>query len=585
MTNKIHWEEHNMTNIKNDGKYSVVSKKQRFPITFLQRSGYVRKAVVLAAPLGLAVFTPLHFARALNLYSGPIGGQDWEINLNTTVEYSNIFRVDNPSAVFLKSTNNNEGDEDFKHGLVSNELEVLPVFDAKDGNFDVHVSGEAYLNTVYLQKNQNNSPSTFNPISTTDNQSFTSATRNVNGKNAKLLDAFVSDSKTFGADENQTLTVKIGRQTLLWGQSLFFAADGISAGQAPIDIQVAQTTPNALAQQVFLPVNQAVLTYQPNQTVTLQAYYQFEWEPDNFEGVGSYFSSSDILDKGGQRLLLGPTNAGPALYRVKDNRPPSSNGQFGLSIQATLADYDLGLFALRYDSKSFQLYDGPAQPAHNGSATNVGSYWLVYPRDIQLYGASVSTTIGPVNVGGEISYRRNAPLFSGLGSSATYPGSANAAPLYAVGQVVDGQISGIYISPPLPLDPGGLSIFAEYVMNSVVAVDQNRAALAQVPNRQATAGAFQFLITPTYFFPSFRNVQVNFPIGLEYGLFNRSEFDSSINHGQGIFNVGVTAIYKTTWTAGLTYQDYVGAPSTLIPGATSGIADRGFVSFNIEHTF
>jgi hypothetical protein len=143
----------------------------------------------------------------------------------------------------------------------------------------------------------------------------------------------------------------------------------------------------------------------------------------------------------------------------------------------------------------------------------------------------------------------------------------------------------IYISPPLPLDPGGLSVFGEYVMNSVVAIDKNRAALSQVPNRQATAGAFQVLVTPTYFFPGLRNVQFNFPVGFEYGLFNRSEFDSSINHGQGIFNVGVTGIYKTTWTAGIVYQDYIGGASTLIAGATSGIADRGYVSFNIEHTF
>ena len=84
---------------------------------------------------------------------------------------------------------------------------------------------------------------------------------------------------------SQEISLKVGRQTLLWGQSLLFASDGISAGQAPIDIQVAQTTPNAQAQQVFLPVGQVVLTYQPNETYTIQGYYQFEWEPDNFQGV------------------------------------------------------------------------------------------------------------------------------------------------------------------------------------------------------------------------------------------------------------------------------------------------------------
>ncbi len=125
---------------------------------------------------------------------------------------------------------------------------------------------------------------------------------------------------------------------------------------------------------------------------------------------------------------------------------------------------------------------------------------------------------------------------------------------------------------------------AEYDMNSVVAVDKNRAALSQVPHRDATAGAFQFVVTPTYYFGAVPNVQFNFPFGLEYGVFNRSEFDSQENHGTGTVNVGVTAIYKVTWTAGLTYQDYIGAPSTALQG-DAAIADRGFVAFNIEHTF
>jgi len=548
------------------------------------RQARLRSLMLRGTTAGAFLVAAPHVSHAYNVYSGTYAGQDLEINLNTTVEYSNIFRVNDPSAVILSDTNGNEGDDNFRHGLVSNEFEILPIFDVKYGDYGVHVSGEAFLNTVYLQHSQNNSPATFNPISTEDNQNFTSATRNTNGETGKLLDAFVYGSKYFGANDGQELTVKFGRQTLLWGQSLFFAGDGISAGQAPIDFQVAQTTPNAQAQQEFLPTGQMVVTYQPNQTITLQAYYQFEWEPDNFEGVGSYFSNSDILDKGGQRLLLGPSNAGPAFYRAKNNQPASSNGQFGASVQGHLGNYDLGLFALRYDAKSPEIYAGAPQAVENSSPNKVGSYWLVYPRDIQLYGTSFSTSFGPTNVAGEISYRRNTPLVSDLGSSLSYPGSANAGALYAVGQVVNAQVSMIYLSPSLSWDPGGIAVLAEYDMNSVVSVDENRAALSKIPNRQPTAGAFQFLVTPTYFFDAVPNVQFNFPVGVEYGLFNRSQFDSTENQGTGLVNVGVTAIYKVTWTAGLTYQDYIGAPNTSLQG-DGALSDRGFVSFNIEHTF
>jgi hypothetical protein len=527
-------------------------------------------------------------ACAYSLYNGTFNDNVLTIDLDTTVEYSNIFRLDNPSSGFLNDPNGNEGDSNFRHGLVSNEFEILPVFDAKYGDFGVHVSGEAYLNTVYLQHNQGSPAAFFNPISTTSTNSFTSATRNTNGENAKLLDAFGYGSKFFGANDAQEISLKVGRQTLLWGQSLLFASDGISAGQAPIDIQVAQTTPNAQAQQVFLPVGQAVLTYQPDETYTIQGYYQFEWEPDNFQGVGSYFSSSDILDKGGQRLLLGQALGFPplaaALYRVKDQRPPIDNGQFGLSLQATYGNYDLGIFAERYDSKAPDIYTGAPNPKQT-AANNFGSYWLVYPRDIQLYGASASSTVFGVNVAGEVSYRHHAPLVESAAAGASaYPGNANGNPAYPLGDVVNAQVSMLYSSPPLPLDPGGLSLLAEYDMNSVTAVQGNTRAALATSGRQPTAGAFQFVLTPTYFFTSIPNVQFNFPIGLEEGLFNRSEFDGTENHGTGQFNVGVTAIYKQTWTAGLVYQDYIGAPNENLQGDAS-IADRDYVGFNVEHTF
>jgi hypothetical protein len=544
--------------------------------------------VLVGTTAGALVLSGSPIAYAYSVYNGMYNDNALTIDLDTTVEYSNILRVNNPSKVYLQDANGNEGDSNFRHGLVSNEFEVLPVFDLKYGNFGAHVSGEAYLNTVYLQHNQGSPIDLFNPISTTNTNSFTSATRNINGKNAKLLDAFVYGSEFFGANDGQEISLKVGRQTLLWGQSLLFASDGISAGQAPIDIQVAQTTPNAQAQQVFLPVGQVVLTYQPNQTYTIQGYYQFEWAPDNFQGVGSYFSSADILDKGGQRLLLGQELGLPAndaaLYRVKDVRPPINNGQFGLSVQATYGNYDIGVFAERYDAKAPAIYNGAPSPKF-GAANNFGSYWLVYPRDIQLYGVSLSSTLFGANVAGEVSYRHHAPLVqSATAGASAYPGNANANPAYPVGDVVNIQVSTLYSSPPVPLDPGGFSLLAEYDMNSVVGIQRDTRAALATSGRQPTAGAFEFVFTPTYFFTHIPNVQFNFPVGLEEGLFNRSEFDGTQNHGTGQVNVGITAIYKQTWTAGIVYQDYIGAPNPTLQGDAS-IADRGYVGFNVEHTF
>jgi hypothetical protein len=508
-------------------------------------------------------------ADAMNLYSGSNGV---EINLDTTAEYANFYRVNDPSAILTNDINGDEGDRDFRHGFVSNYFSALPVLDIKDGNYGAHVSGQFYLDTEYLQKNENNSPSTFNPISPSSNRDFTSATRNINGENAMLLDAFVYGSKYFGAGDNQEITAKVGRQTLLWGQSLFFSGNGIAAGQAPIDIITAEQLPNAETQQIILPVGQAVITYQPNQTLTFQAYYQFEWQHDVFQGVGAYFSSTDVLDKGGQRLLFAP---GFGALRLKDNSPPKGNGQFGASVQATLGNYDVGFYALRYDAKAPELY------VTNLSAVTHApqDYYLVYPTDIQIFGTALSTTVGPVNVAGEISGRRNMPLVSGAAYVADYPGSANAGALYAKGSTMAGQVSAVYLSPGIPIDPGGVSVTAEYAMNHVLSVDENKNELTT--GRDNTAGQFEAVVTPTYFFNFLKNIELQFPVGIEYNLFGRSEIDSTENHGTGSVSFGVTAIYLTTWTAGLTYKDYFGAADpTLNP-----LADRGYLAFNVEHTF
>jgi hypothetical protein len=524
--------------------------------------------------IGAALVLPPKSAYAMQLYSNANG---LEINLDTTLSYGTYYRVNDPSAILTSPTGNangSEGDINFRHGFFSNQFEVVPVLDIKDGSFGAHFSGEAYLNTVYLQKNQNNQPGTLNPFSVATNTDFTSATRNIEGENAKLLDAFAYDTVHFGAGNSQTLSFRVGQETVLWGQSLFFTNNGIAAGQAPIDVISAQSQANPQAQQVFLPVPQAELTWQPNQMVTFQAYYQFEWQPDNLQAVGAYFSQGDILDRGGQRLIFGP---GEYLFRAADLRPPTENGQFGGSVQFAIANYDFGFYGLRFDAKSPQVYlqPGAVHPTANG--VSAGNYYLVYPRDIQIYGTSLSTTVGAANIAGEVSVRRNMPLVSGtLISTPANPGNAGSDPLYAVGTTLHGQASIIYGTPALSWDPGGIIVSGEVEANHVLAVNENRNMIA--PSRSPTAAALEVVVTPTYYIG---NWQVGLPIGLTWNFYGKSMIDSTMNHGTGSFSFGVQGTYRQTWIASLTYNDYLGRPDPTY----NALADRGYVSLNLQHTF
>jgi hypothetical protein len=558
-----------------------VGLDKNFAARFVLGAG-VTAALGIAAPQS---------AKAFNIYDGSQAGNNLEVNLTTTLSYSGFLRVNNPSQVLVGPTdaNSNDGDSNFQHGIVGNQFEILPVLDIKNGDYGAHFSGEAFLNTVYLQKNQNSQPGTFNSIYSSSNRDFTSGTRNVNGQDARLLDAFVFGKHSFG--DGQQIQLKVGRQTLFWGQSLFFANNGISAGQAPVDIITAQDTPNAEAQQIFLPVGQAVLTYHPGiGGLTFQGYYQFEWQHDNFQGAGAYFNGSDYLNAGGQTVIAGayPGLGNLYLLRNKDLNPEPGNGQFGLSVQDEFGDYDVGIYGMRWDAKAPVIYDNPLPQAAwtpVAGGLRIGSYQIVYPRDIQTYGASLSTNVLQANVAGEVSDRVNMPLLpTGFGTQTpTNPGNANSDPLYPVGNVLYAQASMIYVSSGLPIDPGGVTFTGEVAMNHLVSVTKNRDQLR--PYGQATAAAFQFVITPAYYdvLPS---LNITLPIGLNYNFLGRSEVDQSMQHGTATFNVGVSANYLNAWTATLTYQDYLGKPSTLAEDTTyNTLADRGYVSLNLQRSF
>ena len=223
-------------------------------------------------------------------------------------------------------------------------------------------------------------------------------------------------------------------------------------------------------------------------------------------------------------------------------------------------------------------------PSSGQPAGSAGTYTIVYPRDIAIYGTSLSTTVGPANVGGEISGRTNMPLDSGIGllynpsTLAPIQGNANSHPLYAVGDTLDGQMSGLYVSPQIPFDPGGVTVEGEVQVGHLLEVTANKSALS--PGRDSTAGMFDIMVEPTYY-NVLPDLEIQFPIGVDYNLFGRSQIFAGENHGTGTLDLGVTGTYKTTWIVSLNYQDYLGAPNTVL----NADADRGYLSFNIQHTF
>ncbi len=74
---------------------------------------------------------------------------------------------------------------------------------------------------------------------------------------------------------------------------------------APVDVVKAQSVPNTQFKEITRPVNQLSGTYQLTDDVSVGAFYQLQWEETRLPASGSYFSTSDILGEGNERLVVG----------------------------------------------------------------------------------------------------------------------------------------------------------------------------------------------------------------------------------------------------------------------------------------
>jgi hypothetical protein len=484
---------------------------------------------------------------------------------DTTIRYSNAFRVEGADRALTADPNSDDGDRNFQPGPVSNRLDVFSQAELDRGDFGLRLSGLGWFDSIYTERNDNNSPSTFNPVSVPHN-AFTRATRALHAEHIELFDAYVHGSFEVG---NTPVSFRLGRYTLTWGESLFFAENGIAAGQSPADVLKQFGNPLAQTAEILLPVTQAAVTMLPRPDLSIEAYYQFEWRKNRLPGSGSFFSASDILDSGGERLFL---DGGRYLLRTGDLRPPGSD-QFGAAMRLTKAGYDLGIYALRFDAKSPEIY---LRPDGSPGPGPVGFYQLVYPSGIEIYGASFSSYLADSNIAGEISFRRNMPLVgapaivapgevAGIGADARYP----------VGNTLHAQISTVNAFPAGRFWDGA-EFVAEIASATLLDIERNRSAFDF--SRDDTAVSAAVSLSPEYF-EVLPNLTISLPLAVRYGLIGDSATSVGEFSGAGDFEFGAEAEFKSSWKAKLLFVHFMGSPMR------QPLGDRDFVSMSIQRTF
>jgi len=210
--------------------------------------------------------------------------------------------------------------------------------------------------------------------------------------------------------------------------------------------------PGAEIKEGLIPVNMFFVSQSLTENLSMEAFYQLEWEQTVVDNCGTFFSQVDVAADGCDdnlrllsnniatvstlnRLFLVPAGLDPLdtdaegnLVVRGDDRDARDDGQWGLAFRYFYEplDTEFGAYAMNYHSRAPILSaTAPSQSVYNvanrvlplsssGAALAIAGnseYFIEYPEDIRLYGLSFSTTL-PTGTAwsGEISYRPNAPV-------------------------------------------------------------------------------------------------------------------------------------------------------------------------------
>ncbi|WP_416427413.1 DUF1302 domain-containing protein [Pseudomonas sp. App30] len=516
---------------------------------------------------------------------------DLSVRWDNSLKYSAAWRTRAQSGQLTEGStalNQDDGDRNFDKGLISNRLDLLSELDVVYRDVGVRVSGAAWYDDVYNKSTDNGSADRANSYSVPYDH-FTDDTRDVHGRKAELLDAFVFGKTDLGG---MAASGRVGQYAMQWGESLFYGQNGIAGGMAPVDVVKALSVPNSQFKEIIRPVKQMSGQLQITPDVSVGAYYQFEWEENRLPAAGSYFSSTDTFGEGNERLFIGgpviPGGQNLAFYHGQD-KDARNSGQGGVQLRWRTETVDWGFYAIRYHDKNPQLNIRPDLAALNPVTGQAGSYYWVYPEGIESIGASFSTAINNYNLAGEISTRWNQPLASTM-QRVLLVGEGidnDRNPLYATGRTLHANFSWL-----ATLDPSFISreanLLGEVAWNRTLSVSKNADAVD--PNADRDAWSVRTVYEPMYR-QAFAGLDLSVPMGVSFTHGASSALGTAFGPNRGgDINIGLKGNYLNVWNIGLTYTHYYGPAGTFLDASSNysfdqTSKDRDFVAFSLSRTF
>ncbi|WP_312255335.1 DUF1302 domain-containing protein [Stutzerimonas nitrititolerans] len=205
---------------------------------------------------------------------------------------------------------------------------------------------------------------------------------------AEILDAFLYHNYYVG---DLPGTVRIGRQVVSWGESTFIGNSINSIN--PLDA-AAFRRPGAEIKEGLIPVNMLYVSQSLSDRLSMEAFYQLEWDQTIIDNCGTFFSGADVAADGcdtnyhvGPAALAGALNSPLGAYASANgvtytsegvmiprggDRDARDSGQFGLALRWLGDATEYGFYFMNYHSRTPILSSQTAGLATFGTSQTVG---------------------------------------------------------------------------------------------------------------------------------------------------------------------------------------------------------------------
>lgn len=224
-----------------------------------------------------------------------------------------------------------------------------------------------------------------------------------------ILDFNIYGYPTIG---DRRVFFRVGRQSVNWGQSTVAVINSVNQAQ-PVNANSLYRLGFGLLEELFVPVGMFRAATTAFGSVTVEAYYQYEWVPVEIPTPGSFMSfldvgtdnlrdtvhvsfggSADDPDNVGDQLNSPLALITPTTLNI-DRRPDRNardDGQYGLAFKYYAENLnngtELGLYFMNYHSKlpyaSFYATDASCARAEGNpdgiNATNTTSFFRACPN-------------------------------------------------------------------------------------------------------------------------------------------------------------------------------------------------------------